>query len=94
MGAVWSRLIPGYREAAYYDDETPQIGIAVLSSFQGRGVGSRLMAHFLERARDQFPAVSLGVHPENQRAIKLYERFDFDRFGTGPGNYVHMLRVF
>ena len=46
VGAVWSRLLlPPLSGGAFFDDQTPQLGIAVFPPWQGRGIGGRLLRH-------------------------------------------------
>jgi ribosomal protein S18 acetylase RimI-like enzyme len=79
-GACWMRLIKGGRGLAYVDDETPQLGIALLPAFQHRGYGEPLMRAALEAAcAHGYRRVSLTVHPENP-AAKLYRRCGFVQF--------------
>jgi ribosomal protein S18 acetylase RimI-like enzyme len=42
----------------------------------GQGIRPALLKHLLEAAKNLYPAVSLGVSPNNQ-AIRLYERLGF-----------------
>lgn len=77
VGACWMRLITGGVGLGYVDDETPQLGIAVMPGFQRRGLGEQLMrAALAAAAAHGYEQVSLTVHPENP-AIKLYERCGF-----------------
>ncbi len=92
-GMIWCRLIPN-RADAYWDDNTPQLGLAVFPEFQGHGIGPRLMKTFSEAAVNRIPGVSLGVHPENNVAIRLYEKFGFKTFATASKGYLHMHRHF
>jgi ribosomal protein S18 acetylase RimI-like enzyme len=65
VGACWMRLIKGQVGLGYVDDETPQLGIALLPAYRGRGFGRRLMLAALEAARVHgYRQVSLTVHPE------------------------------
>jgi ribosomal protein S18 acetylase RimI-like enzyme len=80
VGACWMRLIRGGRGLAYLDDETPQLGIALLPAFQRKGYGERLMRAALDAAREHgFRRVTLTVHPENPAAA-LYRRCGFTQF--------------
>jgi len=64
--------------------------VALRKEFWGKPQGpseerysSQIMVHLLDEARDwpgEPPAVGLFVHPNNQAAIKLYERFGFRAF--------------
>jgi ribosomal protein S18 acetylase RimI-like enzyme len=94
LGVVWSRLLlPPYSGGAFYDERTPQLGIAVAEAHRGKGLGSELMSLYINAARERFPGVSLGVHPENP-ARKLYERFGFEIFAEGGGGYLNLLLRF
>lgn len=92
-GGIWSRLLrPPLAGGAFYDEETPQIGIAVFPPFQGHGLGTALFEAYLSASRERFPRVSLGVHPQNERALRLYRRFGFRPFATGAGGYFNLVK--
>jgi ribosomal protein S18 acetylase RimI-like enzyme len=92
IGAIWSRLhLPPNQGGAFFNESTPQVGIAVFPAWQERRVGSQLMAHYLAAARKHYESVSLSVHPANQRAIRLYERAGFIQFAVGGGGYLNMV---
>lgn len=56
------------------------LAIAVHPSFQGLGVGQALMAHAESAARAQgFQQMQLSVAPDNQQAIRFYERLGWQR---------------
>jgi ribosomal protein S18 acetylase RimI-like enzyme len=94
IGVVWSRLLlPPEEGGAFFDSETPELGIAVLPEFHRRGVGTALLAHHLQAASTRFRAVSLGVHPENPARL-LYQKFGFTRFAFGGGGYWNMVLAF
>ncbi len=78
IGAVWMRLFSeGDRGFAYVDDETPELGIAVLPEHRGQGVGTELLTHMIETARGLYPSLALSVSPENP-ARRLYRRMGFE----------------
>lgn len=60
----------------YYDDETPELAIAVLPEVIGQGVGSALLSHLIGTVRSEVPAIVLTVRSDNP-AKNLYERFGF-----------------
>ena len=92
-GAVWSRLLlPPLAGGAFLDSDTPQLGIALLPAFQGRGLGEPLLHHHLAASAARYDRMTLGVHPANRRAIHLYERCGFERYTFGRGGYWNMVR--
>jgi ribosomal protein S18 acetylase RimI-like enzyme len=92
-GGILSRLlVPPLQGGAFYDAHTPQLGIAVFPTFQRQGLGTTLCTRYLAAASTRFPRVSLGVHPENHAAIRLYRRLGFRQFATGHGGYLNMVK--
>lgn len=75
IGAAWLRLLPG--GYGYVDEATPELTMAVIPGYRGRGVGSGLLERLLEWAGGCFPAVSLSVQIGN-KAEGLYHRFGFE----------------
>ncbi|RZU02553.1 GNAT family N-acetyltransferase [Rivibacter subsaxonicus] len=76
-GACWMRLLPAGVGLASMDEQTPQLGIALLPPFQHRGHGRPLMQAALAAARQAGHArVALTVHPQNP-AQQLYESCGF-----------------
>jgi len=81
VGAVWSRLLIGeHRTYGYVDDQTPELAAAVLPEYIGKGIGTKLLDAYLERASTLFPAVTLNVRADNP-AVRLYERAGFKVIG-------------
>lgn len=77
IGAAWCRLPNGGDKGfAYLDDETPELGIALLPEFRGKGVGTALMKRLSEAASQNYPAICLSVSPNNP-AMRLYEKLGF-----------------
>lgn len=92
-GVVWSRLLrPPLEGGAYHNSNTPQLGIAVFPPYQGRGFGNRLLEQHLQEASRHFEGISLGVHPENSVAVRLYQKWGFKQFGVGEGGYLTLYR--
>jgi ribosomal protein S18 acetylase RimI-like enzyme len=78
IGAAWLRLLTGdERGYGYVDEETPELGMAVLPGYRGRGVGSDLLRHLLEAAGAVYRSVCLSVSADNP-AVRLYERAGFE----------------
>jgi ribosomal protein S18 acetylase RimI-like enzyme len=59
--------------------------IGVLPEFRGRGVGAALL-HACE-ARITLPVLRLCVRKDNQEAIRMYERFGYQRKGEWEAYY-------
>jgi GNAT superfamily N-acetyltransferase/2'-5' RNA ligase len=88
VGAAWVRQLteddPGY---GFVDGATPELSIAVLEEWRGRGVGTQLMEALLAAA----PHCSLSVDRRNP-AVRLYERLGFLVTATDADS-VTMVRV-
>ncbi|MBV9229392.1 MAG: GNAT family N-acetyltransferase [Chloroflexi bacterium] len=77
IGAAWVRLLIGKDKTfIYVNDFTPELAIAVLPDYSGKGVGTLLLSHLLEAAKEAYPAVVLSVRSTNP-ARHLYERLGF-----------------
>src|SRR5687768_1684157 len=93
VGAVWLRLLAGAeRGYGYVDDETPELGMAVLPDFRGRGVGSGLLDRLLESAAAVYRRVCLSVSADNP-ARRLYERAGFERVGDDGSSLTMVKRL-
>ena len=82
VGAAWYRLFradaPGF---GFVDEETPELAIAVVPSRRGKGYGDELMTALLAQAtRAGHEAISLSVEKDSA-AVRLYERYGFERVG-------------
>ncbi len=56
--------------------------IQLLPNFQGKGIGSQILAALIKRARSSSKVVRLQILHENHRARKLYERLGFEVSST------------
>lgn len=91
IGAAWLRLMKGAEKGyGYVDDDTPELGMAVLPEYRGRGAGSELLNRVLNAASSHYRKVSLSVSAENP-ALRLYERAGFVR-ARNDGSSVVMVR--
>lgn len=76
-----ARPLLGLKEAE--EDEYFVSHIAVMPAHQGHGLGTRLLSHAEQTARDEgFGKVSLTVEVENTRAAALYLRRGFEVIET------------
>ncbi|MBT8219418.1 MAG: GNAT family N-acetyltransferase, partial [Bacteroidia bacterium] len=63
IGAVWARFFteedPGY---GFVEERFPELGIALLPDYRGKGVGSDLLDHLIQFLKtENIPGVSLSV---------------------------------
>lgn len=59
--------------------------VGVLPEHRGRGIGTTLLLAC--EAKLAVPSVRLNVRLSNHAAIRLYERYDYQRVGLWPGYY-------
>lgn len=91
VGAIWLRLAQedchGY---GYVDDNTPELSMALLPDFRGKGIGTQLFER-LFTSPCIHPRVSLSVSAKNP-ARRLYERVGFVEVAQS-GDSLTMIRV-
>jgi len=94
VGAAWLRLLPeDDRGYGFVDTETPELGIGVVATHRGRGIGSLLLEALIVSARQQrYDAMSLSVEPDNP-ARRLYERCGFQVVGAVDGSLTMLLSL-
>ena len=87
IGAAWLRLLVGDNKGyGYVDDATPEVSVAVLSEYRGKGIGTRLLTQLLQVASKHYPAVSLSVAGDNP-ALRLYQRLGFETVGMSGTSF-------
>ena len=60
-----------------------EIGLSLIQEYWGYGIGRLLMEDLFDFAIEvDLKVITLEVVKDNQRAVKLYERFDFEIVGT------------
>jgi len=74
VGAAWLRYFPASEPGyGFVDERTPELSIAVLPAYRGKGIGSRLVERLLQGVH----ATSLSCDPANP-AWRLYLRLGFE----------------
>ncbi|MGB5233927.1 MAG: ribosomal protein S18-alanine N-acetyltransferase [Candidatus Macondimonas sp.] len=64
------------------------LNLCVDPSYQGLGLGGRLLGRMLDLARKrQVERVLLEVRPSNEQAMALYHRYGFSKVGERRGYY-------
>ena len=91
IGIAWGRLFPSSAPGfGYLDDDTPEVGLAVLPDWRGKGVGTALLKALMNYyASDKnapngvgYQRVSLSTAGSNVIAQKLYRRLGFEIVST------------
>ncbi|MFF3102178.1 GNAT family N-acetyltransferase [Viridibacillus arvi] len=83
VGAVWYRLFEENNKGyGYVDDNTPELGIAVVEKGRGKGIGTLLMNKIMQLAMtDGYKSISLSVDPDNRNAVHIYNKLGFQEYG-------------
>ena len=64
------------------------ISVAVKPDFQGKGIGTKLLATFIEQMqKEHHHCYRLELRKSNIRARRLYSRFNFQPIGTRQNYY-------
>lgn len=61
-------------------------GLAVMPQFQGKGIAREAVKIILEKLKE-VKLIDLVTHPENKKAIALYESLGFKKVGEPQENY-------
>lgn len=69
-------------------DECYVANVGVLKKYRRMGVGSALIKYAADTARQmKMSFISLEVRPSNTEAVRIYERFGFERVGLRKNFY-------
>ena len=89
VGAAWLRLVQGY---GFVEGDIPELTIAVLPDYRGRGIGTALLAKLIDTAAQSYRAISLSVVGENP-AMNFYHRMGFEIVRLDGESYTMILRL-
>jgi [ribosomal protein S18]-alanine N-acetyltransferase len=78
----------GYAIMSQAGDEAHLLNLCLEAAARGRGLGSFMLEHLMQRARSEGVRVLyLEVRPSNVQAIRLYRRAGFARIGARRNYY-------
>lgn len=94
VGAAWVRTFskddPGY---GFVDEETPELGMAILEPFRSQGIGTKLIeAMVVHLVSHGYGRVSLSVDGTNP-ALRLYRRVGFFDVKKENGTHTMVLEM-
>lgn len=94
IGAAWCRLFPasapGY---GYFNEQTPELSVAVEPDWRGQGVGERLMSALISCLQNKgYAQTSLSVSRENAVA-GWYRRLGFATVSERADSLVMVRRL-
>ena len=94
IGAAWLRCWSGDEQGyGFVDEDVPELSMALLPGYRGKGIGTKLLRHLLAEAEKRYAAISLSVSESNP-ARRLYEREGFKVFGNPEGGSIIMVKRF
>jgi ribosomal protein S18 acetylase RimI-like enzyme len=82
LGGAWIRLLGTQGMATAYNDhiqnDIPELAMAVVPNYRGKGIGSKLLSEFLTVAKQNgIQQINLSCRTDNVAAMRLYERHGF-----------------
>ena len=81
MGLFDKKKIVAYFFLWYYDNKVPLLGIGLHDTFQGKGIGQKILKLLIDEARrNGCDGIELTTLPNNQRAFSLYEKLGFQYY--------------
>ena len=95
IGAIWMRqFFANEKGYGFVDEDTPEIGMAILPEYRHQGLGRKLLAELCREARSLgYAAISLSVDPHNLPALRLYESDGFVKVYEDTGGSWTMKKV-
>ena len=94
IGAAWFRYWSSENHSfGFVDENTPEIGMAVIPEYRRRGVGRKLLEVLIARATEQnTTALSLSV-AKNNPAVNLYKENGFKILKDRETDYLMILKL-
>jgi ribosomal protein S18 acetylase RimI-like enzyme len=64
----------------HIQNDIPELAMAVIPNYRGKGIGSKLLTRFLTVAKQNgIQQINLSCRTDNEAAIRLYERHGFTK---------------
>ena len=94
IGAAWFRYWTSENHSfGFVDENTPEIGMAVLPEFRRKGVGHQLLKELIAKATEHnASALSLSVAKNNPAAL-LYKEKGFEILEERENDYLMILKL-
>ncbi len=71
----------GLLEIDETDEELHIVELEILPEYQGQGLGSEILQDIIVKMKDKGKRIRLGCFYINKRALKLYEKNGFKKYG-------------
>lgn len=95
VGAAWARRVEPGLVCSPSGEPLREVVTAVDPRRRGEGIGGKLIAALIARARETGePGLCLSVSEQNPHAVRLYEGAGFTAIGRGPSGLVSMTLYF
>ncbi|MGY8676440.1 GNAT family N-acetyltransferase [Bradyrhizobium sp. UFLA05-153] len=89
------QMIVGGGRFIVFEPGVAEMAFVVIDAFQGRGLGSLLMRHLIQIARDSgLQQLTAEVLPENTGMLKVFERSGFKPTARRDPQTVHLVLEF
>ena len=80
LGVIWARIFPATKPGfGFVGAQIPEISLAVLPEYRGRGIGRQLLQTLIDEAAPRTQALSLSVRDDNPAALRLYASCGFEK---------------
>ena len=88
VAKVYENTIVGFAGLKVILDEADIMNIVVKKDFRHNGIGSILLENLINHSKDlNLKTITLEVNENNLSAIRLYDKFSFDKLGIRKNYY-------
>lgn len=85
-------IVAGYYWVEERGDVLHLHGLILKDTYQGKGIGTEILRRLEEGYKDRVAVIELGVHQENDKAIRLYKRSGYRVVKTLDDLGFHIMR--